>query len=191
MPVKGETDSSGQNKTMFILVTVIIVILCIGGGIGVALWQLGIFSSDTVKDNSMDGISNENVNDKQTINNSKEVNYEEKTVLQHYDIITTMPTPISTTIFTTRETKAFVFDQLVTQNNLEATVQLTTIEPIPVLHTSTPMSVNTMPTTNMINTSTNEFTTFKEGISYQEITMLTTPFIHVPTEESLILTGRN
>ena len=101
-----------------------------------------------------------------------------------------MPTPISTTISTTRETNAFVFDQLVTQNNLEATVQLTTIEPIPVLHTSTPMSVNTMPTTNMINTSTTEFTTFKEDISYQEITMLTTPFIHVPTEESLILTGR-
>eukprot|EP00092_Neocalanus_flemingeri_P010888 GFUD01011727.1.p1 GENE.GFUD01011727.1~~GFUD01011727.1.p1 ORF type:complete len:681 (+),score=117.32 GFUD01011727.1:354-2396(+) len=173
---------NNKNRTMCIIVAVILVILCIGGGVGVALWQIGMFSSDIVPD-SQDSSVNSQQNEVKIIDDPiKEIEKE----------IITERTAILPNVTTTRKalvtTNLHQVEQFVTESDLQATVKLTTTESTPIPRTTQPVVLRTEP---MTTSSTTTATTIAvEERSYPTLALPTTPFEQFTTQETLIVTQK-
>lgn len=178
---------NNKNRTMCIIVAVIVVILAVAGGVGVALWSMGMFSSDIVIDkdssqvNSQNGVGN--IEDK-IRDIEKEIMTEKPVISPKF---TTTPKMLITTVLPK-------VNQLVTESDLQATVKLTTIESVQVPVTNQGVlqeSLSTRRTTTTTTTQRTPDTTIaREETVFPELTLPTTPFNHFTTEENLIIPSK-
>ena len=177
---------NNKNKKMYIILAVIIVILCIAGGVGVALWQMGMFSSEIVKDSHNSSVNSEQNGVKTNDDKIKDI---EKEIL----IEQTISPKFTTTSKTLVTTDLRKVDQLVTESDLQATVKLTTIESFPVPSTNQPVLLGSISTTRTTTTTTISITpdtTIAREDLYPKLTLPTTPFDHFTTEDTLIVTQK-
>jgi len=177
---------NNSNRTTGIIVAVILVILCIAGGVGVALWQMGMFSSDSVIDsdssqtNSLDGVRD--IEDK-----IKDI---ERDIITEVPVISPKVTVAPTILSSTVSPKV---NQLVTESDLQTTVKLTEIEPAHVSSTKQPVLLES-PTTRPKNSRTTSTTPktpattiAQDETLFSTLTLPTTPFNHFTTEANLIV----
>jgi len=164
---------NNNNRTTMIIIGVVLVILCIGGGVGVALWQMGLFSSDIVTDSSQ-ASSQDPTRD--SIDNIKDIEHNFAT-----------ENPLSSPKFTTTHK----VNDLVTDRDLQTTDASSTIKSDQVPSTSDAVllgSTSTRRTTTSTTTPRTPATTIAtESSLFSELTLPTTPFNHFTTEANLIV----
>ena len=164
---------NNNNRTTMIIIGVVLVILCIGGGVGVALWQMGLFSSDIVTDNSQ-ASSQDATRD--SIDKIKDIEHNFAT-----------ENPLSSPKFTTTHK----VNDLVTDRDLQTTDTSSTIKSDQVPSTSNAVllgSASTRRTTISTTTPRTPATTIAtESSLFSELTLPTTPFNHFTTEANLIV----